>query len=202
MLDANEINELIKKFKSDLIEHNETYVVQKHILTGTPVVMTPEAYFEIRHNAARQFGISPSEILIVGSCRTGFSLKDDKVYMPAGIESDIDVTVVSNYLFDLHWEQTFLIAKSDTAFRKSNLYKKFSTDLANGWIMPREVPPSNNYTLSREWVEYFNKLSNLRLHGLGSRSISARLYKSWSRLQTYQEILVRRRRNEIVRNKT
>ena len=45
----------------------------------------------------------------------------------------------------------------------------------------------------------FDRLGGQRLHGPEPRNINAKLYRSWSRLQAYQQILVRRRRNEITR---
>ena len=196
---AEQVDSLIAAFQNDLGVLSDGDVVHKHILTGSPVVVPETAYFEIRRKTAEAFNICPSEVLIVGSCKTGFSLKDAYPYRHARIDSDIDVAIVSEGMFQEYWEAVFCFANESYEFRNSREYNTFATDLFRGWIMPRGLPKMRKFVETERWQDFFNKLGNLRLHGPEARNINAKLYRSWRRLQSYQEILVRKRRNEIER---
>jgi hypothetical protein len=196
-----QVASLVAEFQADLKKMSDGDVVHKHILTGMPVVVPDHAYFEIRRRTAHAFAVCPSEILIVGSCRTGFSIKDGQTYKPARPDSDIDVTIVSERLFQEYWEAVFRFANSSYEYRQSNQYKIFSQDLARGWIMPRGLPRMQSFSKWNDWFLHFDELGRQRLHGSEPRNINGKLYRSWISLQTYQEILVRKRRNEITRPK-
>lgn len=195
----DQVQTLVAEFQADLEKMTEGDVAHKHILTGTPVVVSEGAYFEIRRRTAHEFAVCPSEVLIVGSCRTGFSIKDGQVYQPTRPDSDIDVTIVSESLFQEYWEAVFRFANSNYGYRESPNYLAFARDLVKGWIMPRGLPRMQSFPKWNNWVKHFDNLGSQRLHGPEPRNINARLYRSWSRLQAYQEILVRKRRREMKR---
>src|SRR5947208_1724759 len=65
----------LKAFQADL-SRPSSEIVQKHILTGSPVALAPDDYFALRHEVALHFRIHPVEVVLVGSCRIGFSLTD------------------------------------------------------------------------------------------------------------------------------
>lgn len=109
------------------------------------------------------------------------------------------MTIVSESLFQEYWEAVFRFANDNYEFRESQDYIVFAQDLARGWIMPRGLPRMRAFPKTNSWVMHFDRLTNQRLHGPEPRNINAKLYRSWRRLQAYQEILVRKRRNEIVR---
>jgi hypothetical protein len=197
---GDDVQRLIAQFKSDLKQRSESDIVHKHILTGLPVAVPEPGYFEIRRSTAQAFNICPSEVLIVGSCRMGFSIKDDQLYSAIRPDSDIDIAIVSESLFQEYWEAVFRFATSDSTFRTSEKYLTFAKDLAKGWIMPRGLPQMRSFLKTNTWVTHFDRLGGKRFHGPEPRNINAKLYRSWSRLQAYQEILVRKRRHDLVRS--
>src|SRR5947209_7734337 len=94
----------LRAFQADLIRPSWE-IVQKHILTGSPVALSPDDYFVLRHEVALHFKIQPVEVVLVGSCKTGFSLTDKpekKRPRFSRVEpgSDLDLAVVSARLFD------------------------------------------------------------------------------------------------------
>src|SRR5947208_421598 len=103
----------VSKFKEDLGAIGVRDVIWKHITTGPTAKIDDEAYFTLRYRVAKQFGIHPSSVVIVGSCKLGFALKfkgegpTRARYEPAGDRNDVDVAVVSKSLFDSLWDTTF-----------------------------------------------------------------------------------------------
>lgn len=193
---AEQVDSLIAAFRNDLGVLSDENVVHKHILTGSSVVVAEAAYFEIRSKTAEEFNICPSEVLMVGSCKTGFSLKDAYPYRHARIDSDIDVAIVSEGMFQEYWEAVFHFANQSHEFRNSRKYDTFARDLFSGWIMPRGLPKMTGFPGAERWQNFFRKLGNQRLHGPEARNINARIYRSWRRLQAYQEKTVRKRRRD------
>ena len=56
----------------------------------------------------------------------GFSIKDEQKYSPARPDSDIDITIVSESLFQEYWEAVFRFANDSYEFRESREYVVFA----------------------------------------------------------------------------
>lgn len=122
----------VKRFCADLELLKPNDVIRKHITTGMPVFLTEEQYFELRSIIADEFAIHPSEVVLVGSCRMGFSIAPKKRYREARQNSDLDVAIVSLDRFDNYWDGVFAYAADDTAWKRSREYKHFVRMLFNG----------------------------------------------------------------------
>ena len=179
----------VNHFRSDLVTLRPTEVIRKHITTGVPVFLAEEPYFRLRSQIATEFDVHPSAVILVGSCRTGFSIAPRKRYNEARPYSDLDVAVVSQDRFDHYWDGVFGYARMDTAWRQSRQCKKFVKMLFDGWIDPRGLPNVPRFNPALRWSVFFDGLMQSR--EFGPRRISARLYRTWSRLEAYQEIAVR-----------
>ena len=186
-------HERLARFKKDLSAIGVKDVIWKHITTGPTAKIDDDAYFELRHRIAQRFALHPSSVVIVGSCKLGFALKikgdgpNRARYEPAGDRNDVDVAIVSQSLFDSIWDTTFdlLQRKWDWSLDHG---KSFSKDLFNGWISPSELPAFPNIPPIRDWKEFFESQTRSRL--CGYRKIEGRLYRSWARLEAYQETMV------------
>lgn len=182
----------LRAFQADL-SRPSSEIVQKHILTGSPVALTPEEYFVLRHEVALHFGVHPVEVVLVGSCRIGFTLtnklrKNRPRYSLLQPGSDLDLAVVSARLFNQFWDAVFEYAQTDLAFHKSPEGVRFRNMLFRGWVEPRGLPPVKRFELFTDWIRCFDSLSRDRR--FGNRRASARVYRDWSRLAAYQEIAV------------
>ncbi len=189
MSTSPDYRERVKQFQADLTTLNMRAVVRKHITTGEPVVITHDAYFELRQRVADHFGLHPSAVILVGSCRQGFSIAPKKRYRLAQPNSDLDLALISAERFDTYWDEVFAYSRSNEVWKKTSRFKKFVVTLFKGWIDPRGLPPVPRFKQSAEWVQFFDKLMAERL--FGTRRISARLYRNWERLESYQESAVR-----------
>ena len=185
----------VSAFRDELAKDDLHEVIQKHITTGNPVVIDPNSYFALRRTIAREFAVHPSAVILVGSCRTGFSLKQHKRYLPVNPDSDVDIAIISPQLFDAYWENVFDLARTDRGWARTKTGQRFSLNLFNGWITPRKLPNLPRFSDGRKWAEFFDGLTARRTCGI--REIKARLYRSWERLEAYQEIMVTRCRDDL-----
>lgn len=190
MIESNECQMRVDQFKTDLKILDTQQIVRKHITTGEPFAITSDQYYELRYAIANEFQLHPSEVILVGSCRTGFSIAPKKRYQPVRIHSDLDVALISAPRFDGYWESVFRFSKSTFAWPESDTCQRFKSSLFQGWIEPRRLPPSRVFEDAQQWVQFFNGLMQSRQFGL--RKITARLYRTWDRLESYQEIAVRK----------
>jgi predicted nucleotidyltransferase len=185
----DEYNQRLEDYKNDL-KYPASDVVHKHILTGVPVALSLHDYFMLRNRIAKKFQVQPVEVVLVGSCRVGFTLidKPDRGrprYSPLHTGSDLDIAVVSARLFDQLWQDVFLYSDTDRAFARSPEAEVFRDTLFNGWIDPRGFPPAARFARSRDWSQFFDQISADRQYG--NRRASARVYRSWDRLCAYQQ---------------
>ncbi len=195
MADVTNHQRLLDRFKADLKNLSPQDSVRKHITTGTPTELSEDDYFELRRLIAAQFDLHPSAVVLVGSCRQGFSIAPKQVWAAANSGSDLDVAIVSPEKFDQCWDSVFAYSRSNRAWHKSRRYRQFARTLFRGWIDPRGLPPVPRFEQAARWIEFFDTLMQSRR--FGTRRISARLYRTWSRLDAYQEIAVEKSVNAI-----
>jgi hypothetical protein len=91
------IEERIKDFRADLPQHDVADLVRRHITSGDCFTLSPNLYYELKARIAENFGIHPTEVVVVGSAELGFSIAPDKRYRQFGETSDIDVALCSAY---------------------------------------------------------------------------------------------------------
>jgi hypothetical protein len=185
----SDIQDRLERYKYDL-KYPANEVVHKHILTGVPVALTLDDYFLLRNRVARKFQVEPVEVVLVGSCRVGFTLVDKSEegrprYSPVHPGSDLDIAVVSSWLFNQYWDNVHLYSVQNWAFPTTPEGIKFRETLFGGWIDPLGLPPATQFQKAREWFQFFRQLSDDRQYG--NRRASARIYRSWDRLCAYQQ---------------
>jgi hypothetical protein len=183
--EASPHEERVRQFQADLAALEVREVVRKHITTGVPVEITAHDYYELRRTVAKEFKLHPSAVILVGSCRQGFSIAPTKRYRAARPRSDLDVVLISAERFDYYWDGVFQYARVDAAWKQTKEYKEFVRMLFNGWIDPRGLPSVHRFDEAKRWVSFFDQLMQERR--FGERRISARLYRTWDRLESYQE---------------
>lgn len=184
----------VQEFRAALTALEIREVVRKYITTGMPAVITEYDYYDLRRDVAKEFQLHPNAVILVGSCRVGFSLKPEKRYAPSQSNSDLDLALVSVERFDDFWDRVFHYAKSNPSWDQRG---RFERSLFDGWIDPRWLPPVPRFTEAKRWAEFFDSLMRSRRFGI--RRITARLYRTWERLESYQERMVQRCRDDLRR---
>ena len=85
----------IDDFKTLLGTHDSQTILRKHILFGLCHLLEYEAYFDLKKDVSSYFNIHPSQIVMVGSAKLGFSISPHKRYREFGDTSDIDLAIIS-----------------------------------------------------------------------------------------------------------
>jgi hypothetical protein len=198
-MDPNELTQRVSSFQADLLQMEMVDVIRKHITTGMSAVLSESEYYDLRNEVASHFSVHPSEVVVVGSCRTGFSIKPSKRYEAFSDASDVDLAVVSTTKFDAYWELVFDHWRQNVIWSGTKRYQQFLGELFKGWIWPRRLPPQRDFSEALRWVEFEDQLGRNWFNGL--RSVGARLYRNWSRLEAYQAIHVAECRNALNRSR-
>jgi hypothetical protein len=192
-INLEEIQFRLDRFKFDLKKLEVSTIVQKHITFGSCFALEEEAYFELKNEVSKHFKLHPSEVLVVGSGKTGFSIAPNKRYNFFNDNSDIDVAIISPTLFDTMWQAVY-----EYWSKNRNWYRQeFQNFLFQGWVRPDKLPPDTTFEIGKDWWEFFRNLTKQELYG--PYKIAAGLYKSWYFLENYQSLSVLRCKEEALR---
>jgi len=181
---------LLQKFQSELTALPSEEIIRKYITTGMPVHLSEDDYFNLRKVIAHEFKLHPSSVVLIGSCRLGFSIAPKKRYRLARPDSDLDVAIVSAEQFDVYWDAVFSYSVANRGWTYGKSYDRFLKMLFSGWIDPRGLPNVARFKEAADWANFFDGLMQSRK--FGPRRITARLYRNWSRLEAYQDVAVRK----------
>lgn len=162
---------------------------------GIPFVFKecPGLYESIRTWLSVWLGVSAKEISITGSARLGESLSPDQVGKPFSEQSDLDVFVISNFLFEKlredfkSWSFDFESGKAyPTNNRQANFWRDNNSRgpklIQRGFLDSTMIPNLPSYTTTQKinqvaWL----LVEKLRITTGAPRvaKASVRCYKSW-----------------------
>ncbi len=163
---------------------------RRYLLHGTPHVFLgrEEEFFDFRRRIADKFSVSFHEVFVVGSAKLWFSLYKDKQF---DLDSDIDVVIVSEHLFDTFMEK---IRAYQNELRRSRrtvtdkelkMYHQFLEYIARGWIRPDKIPLSFRLSdLKDDWFAFFKSISNGKSE-VGNYKVTAGIFRSYVHLEHY-----------------
>lgn len=181
------VEERLKEFKKDLkSDLSSIQIVRKHIIFGECCKLSQKVYFDLRSKVAKNFGLHPNQVLVVGSAKLGFSIAPKKEYELFRDESDIDVALVSSTLFDEFWNQLFSYREEFPDYWDE--YGEFVDYFFRGWIRPDKLPPSKLLSLTKDWWDFFQSLTSSGRYG--NYKITGGLYQSYFYLENYQKICI------------
>jgi len=182
-----------EEFVERLIKEPLARVVQQYIFEGTPFAFrdAPDTLTLLESHLGAALGIQRNDIKLVGSAKMGFSLNPDNFPRRFGDESDLDVVIVSERLFDLVWHT---VLKWNYPRRPPNRLPSPDSRWARdrrrelywGWFLPDKIGyeglslpdvlvPIRD--LSTTWFNAFRSLA--QYPELAAREVSGRLYRTW-----------------------
>lgn len=184
----------IQEFKKVLLrthtDDERINFIRKYFFHGLPYIFNGREhdYFEFRNNISKYFNISFHEVFIVGSGKFGFSYSKNTIF---SYDSDIDVVLVSESLFDYYYEKI-----CDYQYRMDKHHRLISLDekkeyanflryLVKGWMRPDLLPISFQVELlKKEWFDFFKSISYNK-SSVGNYKVAGGLYKSYKYLEKY-----------------
>ena len=163
---------------------------RKRILHGIPYVFKDreDAYYEFRKRIAKKFDIDFYEVFITGSAKLGFSPQKRKMF---DYDSDIDVTIVSNKLYErildyiCGYQMELRRVRRSITEREMKRYHEFLEYTAIGWIRPDKLPLLFQIDkLKDDWFKFFKSISYGKSE-VGNYKVSAGIFKSYQHFERY-----------------
>lgn len=192
-----------REFLDFLLVHSARELVQGYLFTGVPYVFrdVPQAYDFLKNHLSTDLEVSQEAILVVGSARTGFSLDPYNFPRRFGSNSDIDVIIIDEQLFDGIWKSLLkwhYPKKTDTlGHSEFQWIRKRKDDIFWGWLCPDKfsydgfrLPPELHPTreIAEKWFRTFRSFAqHLRYPDLARRQIRGRLYRTVEHASLYHE---------------
>lgn len=173
-------------------------VVDRYIFSGTPYVFreNPDDLQKLRAHLASAIKLEAERIIVVGSAMLGFSLNPENFPRQFSDESDVDVVVINDALFDRIWatilrwhypRRLTMLGKVDGEWaqtrRKDIYWGWFVPDAIRyeGLSLPDVLKPLRD--LSAAWFDAFKSLS--LYPEFARRNVSGRLYRTWDHARLY-----------------
>lgn len=195
--------------KSDLLSTYPTeHVFQKHIIDSSSYYFSQKLHnidleYMLRGELASSLKVDINDLIIVGSAKLGYSIKTEELrtfdaqFRTTSMnkdKSDIDIAIVnkrlfeniSKEIFDLsnhfnrEWIEAKWVVNPYTNGKRRNLFSKYTTYLAKGWLRPDFFP--DLYLNDASWREV---CSTWRTK-LEYRKISLGFYSDWYYFKCYQ----------------
>lgn len=176
-----------ERFRSALAANpDDMSVFRKAVLYPAPFAIGEDDAFDLAHVVGDRWGVHPNrDIYLVGSAQLGFSISPSghKRWRAFGDQSDIDLAIVSERLFEEFWNALDIYISRPTSWDRRSRCEK---SLASGWIRPDLLPTE----MADDWFGFFRELQRSRLYG-GGVKIAAGIYHSMGFLERYQAGAIR-----------
>ena len=181
----NDAVERIEEFKHELSSRDPLDIARRHIVFGDCAAISPDEYFDLRNSISEQYCVHPNEVVVVGSGKLGFSIAPTKRYRLFGSNSDLDVAIVSNPLFEVVWKDVHRYFSQGGYWEGKSEFIKY---LFRGWIRPDKLPPDQKFDFRKDWWEFFDSLSASRR--FSRNKIRGAIYQSWHFLESYHTVAI------------
>lgn len=169
-----------EEFKEELINKNITdeEIVNRYIAFGVPYIFSndEQLYYDLKKEIANFFTVKNlNSIIVVGSAKLGFSIAPHKKWRDIHDESDIDVAIIDEDLFESYWEKLFEfnINIKSRSEEEQERYDAFLSYFFRGWLRPDLFP--FDYKGKNEWFDFFYKISYKKYD---KRKVNAAIYKN------------------------
>lgn len=168
--------------------------VTERIFSGPPFIFRENAdnYTTFKGALGHALGVGADDVVIVGSARLGFSVRPDKFGEAFGENSDVDVIVVSQTLFDqswidlLRWHHSRKWALPRWKVREILDHSRKSVYWGHLW--PDLLVRISD--VAKRWIPGFRGLS--KVAALAPYHYNGRLYRTWEHALMYLLQSIRR----------
>lgn len=113
LIDENTIELRKEEFRAYLKNDSNTIerIMNKYLLFCVPYIYrdNEDVYYELKEEISNYFKIQQTQIYIVGSAKLGFSISPNKRFKNLNEDSDIDIAIIDERLFDKFWKEIYTI---------------------------------------------------------------------------------------------
>ncbi len=190
-------NEFSENYKNIYAKEQESFL-RHYIVNNSPFLFktNPILFEQLTQYLVDKLEISPSEVKLIGSAKTGFSISYPPDYgVPFSKKSDLDFSIISeDIFFQLEdefrsWADQYrnkaITAKTEYIKRiwDANLYEVPTYQLKNGLIDAYKIPNWNEFPIAKTINSSLSLMViNLKdKYSIEVKGASARVYSSWSK---------------------
>lgn len=162
---------------------NPSQFVLSNILEGTPLMWPSSVdYAEWRHNMADGLGVPAPSVIVVGSARLGYSLNPKQAFRDFGENSDIDVAIVDQNVFEETWREiNYITNKGDMSESDEIFYRKL--------ISRKQILMRSKVLSKMSYGERWLKQRGKSIESLGERfygnNITFKIYRDHESILNY-----------------
>ncbi|MBD2767516.1 hypothetical protein IC235_06385 [Hymenobacter sp. BT664] len=172
---------MVSIFKNDLLSLSNTQLVNKYYLSGGSFALDDSMHHQIREKVANHFQVDFSKVFLVGSAKLGFSIKPKRRFLPFRDESDIDIVIISQDLYERIWQELYSFERNGGYWEQSHSFKEYHF---KGWMRPDKLPLETSFIRTRMWWDFFEGISGSG--EFGPYRIRGGLYHSRFFFENYQ----------------
>lgn len=175
-------------FKSDLqnTAMTDSGILNKYILCDNPYIFSNNVglYSQLKTTIGSHFQVDITRIHMVGSAKLGFSIARSKLWKTFDDDSDIDMVIISEAVFDRLWKilSTLNVGHYDRTEQEQKKFDSFLKYFFRGWIRPDFLPLK--HAEAQEWLDYFKSISYKRF---GPYKITCAVFKEEFFFRKYHE---------------
>lgn len=188
----------VAEFKDILLTDTIDNIINRHIFEGNPYVFrnSPKDLDTLKNHLASKLPIMKPNIAVIGSAKLGFSLNPDTFFRQFSDDSDIDIAIVDDALFDKVWmavlgwnypRRLMTLGKLDGEWMRTR-----RKEIYWGWFVPDQITYEglsfphalmSVRDISTNWFNAFQSFSQYQ--EFSRRQISGRLYRTWDHAFRY-----------------
>jgi hypothetical protein len=185
-------------------------LVQTHVFGGDVFAFQghPAALQQVRSHFVRSLHVGePENVVVVGSAKTGLSLSPDSFLRAFSAESDVDVVIVDERLFDdcwsairrWRWQRPNKLPPDEKHWARRREEDVFFGWLEVGDLWDPRLSAKNILTpvrdLAGKWFDAFQSASSIS--ALSGRDVQGRLYRTWQQALEYHVSGLRTARQQM-----
>lgn len=175
-------------------------LLKNALFEGVPAAFLhrTRAFRRLREAVAKRLGIERDAVTVVGSARTGFSMDPDEFPRSFNHNSDIDVLIVSDSIFDEGWLDILTLRRVNPSHSLSVRRYMFEHQskgyIFGGWIWPDRI--TSALTFGPTWFDLFRQLPSVT--GLSGHEFHGRIYRTWDHAMHYHRKSLISLRNKLI----
>lgn len=170
----NSENDIYTKF----LLGQEVWYFVKNIKDEDPLLF----YDKFKKIISNKLNIRFNNISIIGSAKTNYSFSPNKQFRAFNEESDFDIILVSNDLFNRFWTAYYEISK----VQQIQNYQRLTSNIFNKFISIKEDGAHYNNDSLMDWQRKLSGFrTELQLEYKIYNEINYRIYSSWEDVENY-----------------
>lgn len=194
------MSELIRaELRSDILASPPDWCATKWVFETAPFLfqnLEPIDLWRWKSQLANGLDVDPKNVLITGSAAVGVSLNPAKGMKDFGMNSDIDVAVISTHHFDLAWRALRNLGTG--RFKLKSGQRHAVDDHVNRYIYWGTIATDRILPILPFAAEWLNALSHIRtVPPTEGREVNARIYRDFASLRAYLDLTFRNLRDNI-----